>query len=107
MGEKNLVVFLDNNAANRYRLFCRTEKNRVVTFRVQYEAQIDGEWHTIVRYDTAHGFPHRDLLHPKLPEEKNIYPYRSNTDVLTDGQRDIKRNWRSYRERYESELKDE
>ncbi|MEA3345151.1 MAG: hypothetical protein U9Q78_02720 [Chloroflexota bacterium] len=56
------------------------------------------------RYDTAHGFPPRDLLHPNRPEEKTEYPGRSNAEVLTLGQEDIKRNWRTYRAQYEKEM---
>lgn len=73
-------------------------------FCVQYEAFIEGVWRPIVRYDTAHGFPHRDLLHPDGLEEKSEYPGRSNAEVLTLGQEDIKRNWLLYRKQYEREM---
>ena len=105
MGEKRFLVLLGEGAVDRYRLLCTTEKSQVVLFSVQYEAFIDGVWYAIVRYDTAHDYPHRDLLHPNAPEEKTEYPGRSNAEVLTLGQEDIKRNWRTYRERYEREMK--
>ncbi len=57
-----------------------------------------------MRYDTAHGFPHRDLLHPNRPGEKTEYSGRSNAEVLTLGQEDIKRNWQTYRAQYEKEM---
>lgn len=104
MGEKSFVVPLGKSDRDRYRLYCVTEKGRVVVFRVQYEAFIDGEWRALVRYDTAHGFPHRDLLHPNWPEEKMEYPGWSNAQVLTLGQEDIKRNWQPYRAQYEKEM---
>lgn len=78
----------------------------MTVFRVQYEAFINSEWRPIVRYDTAHGFPHRDLLHPRQPEDKSEYPSHSNTEVLTLGQEDIKRNWQTYRARYEKEMEE-
>jgi hypothetical protein len=34
----------------------------VLNFRVQYEGIIAGKVYPIVRYDNAHGDPHRDLL---------------------------------------------
>ncbi|MBI3536647.1 MAG: hypothetical protein HY070_03655 [Chloroflexi bacterium] len=105
MGEKSFVVLLGNDLSDRYRLSCETESGKVVLFRVQYEALIGSEWRAIVRYDTAHGFPHRDLMHPDGAEEKNDFSNRSNAEILTLGQEDIKRNWRVYREGYEQELK--
>ena len=104
MGEKSFVVPLGKSDSDRYRLYCMTEKGQVVVFRVQYEAFIDGEWRAIVRYDTAHGFPHRDLLHPSRPEDKLEYPDWSNAEVLTLGQEDIKRNWKIYRVQFEREM---
>lgn len=53
---------LGASESDRYRLYCVTERGRVTIFRVQYEAYIDGEWWPVVRYDTAHGFPQRDLM---------------------------------------------
>lgn len=104
MSEKSFVVPLGESDRDRYRLHCWTERGRVTVFRVQYEAFIAGEWRPIVRYDTAHGLPHRDLLHPNRPAEKTAYPGRSNADVLTLGQEDIKRHWDIYRARYEQEV---
>ena len=72
---------------------------------VQYEAFIKDRWHPIVRYDTAHGFPHRALLHPNQPTEKIPFPERDNAEILTLGQEDIRRNWIDYRARYEQEMK--
>jgi len=105
MGEKSFVILLGDSDRDRYRLHCVTGQGRVVLFRVQYEAFIDGKWHPVVRYDTAHGFPHRDLLRPDQPGEKTEYPGRSNAEVLTLGQEDIKRNWATYRAQYEKEMK--
>jgi hypothetical protein len=104
LGEKSFVVPLGESDCDRYRLYCVIEKGQVVIFRVQYEAFIDSEWRPIVRYDTAHGFPHRDLLHPNRPGEKMEYPGWSNAEVLTLGQEDIKRNWQIYRAQYEKEI---
>ena len=105
MNEKSFLVLLGDSDADRYRLTCQVDKGQVTVFVVQYEAFIDGIWQAIVRYDTAHGFPHRDLLHPYKATEKTDFPNRSKAEVLTLGQEDIKRNWRAYRERYERELR--
>jgi hypothetical protein len=39
-----------------------TEKGKVVRFRVILLAELEGQIHCVTRYDTAHGFPHRDIL---------------------------------------------
>ncbi len=104
MGEKSFVILLGDSDRDRYRLYCVTKKGQVIIFRVQYEAFIDAKWRAIVRYDTAHGFPHRDLLHYNRPAEKTKYQGRSSAEVLTLGQEDIKRNWQTYRAEYEKEM---
>ena len=104
MGEKSFVIPLGDSNRDRYRLFRRTEKGQVLVFRVQYEALIEGKWRPVVRYDTAHGYPHRDMLHPDGSQEKAGFPQRTNAEVLTLGQEDIKRNWQTYREQYELEM---
>ena len=103
MKEKSFVVPLGSSDRDRYRLYCRTEQGRVAVFSVQYEALIGDSWRAIVRYDTAHQFPHRDLLHPDGSQDKTEYPGYSKADVLTLGQEDIRRHWSSYRAGYERE----
>ena len=40
----------------------RTESGEIASFAVVLFADIQDEWVNISRYDTAHGFPHRDVL---------------------------------------------
>ena len=101
LGEKSFVVPLGESDCDRYRLHCTTERGQATIFRVQYEAFIVGEWWPIVRYATGHGYSQRDLLRHDRPEEKTEYPGRSNAEVLTLGQEDIKRNWRTLRVQHE------
>ncbi|MBI3741399.1 MAG: hypothetical protein HY257_06550 [Chloroflexi bacterium] len=81
------------------------ERRTVREFTIQYEAEIDGEWLEIIRYDTAHGRPHKDLVHPDGTETKEEFPNYSNAEVLTLGQNDIRKNWKKYREQYEKEMR--
>jgi hypothetical protein len=55
---------LDELQENRYRHWHVWDRGRVVEFLIQYEAFIVGQWHPVIRYDTAHGQLHRDTLHP-------------------------------------------
>lgn len=106
MGEREFIVYLDpHERLNRYRHFHTWQGNQITEFRIQYEAFIDNNWHPIVRYDTAHGKPHRDILHPDGSEMKEWFTLYSKAEILTVGQRDIVENWQSYRARYESEMR--
>ncbi len=51
--------------SDRYRHRHIREKEKIIFFRVQYETKVGGTWYPVVRYDTAHGFTHRDLLDMK------------------------------------------
>ncbi len=106
MGEREFIIYLDpQERINRYRHYHAWQGNQIIEFRIQYEAFIANEWRTVVRYDSARGKPHRDILHPDGSETKEWFTYYSNAETLTIGQRDIVENWQSYRARYEREMK--
>lgn len=90
-------LFDDQNAA---RVSFETERNRVLGFMVQLECLFGDDWHPVVRYDTAHGFAHRDLLHPSGETEKKITPVRDFNEALTFAIQDLTKNWETYRRRY-------
>jgi hypothetical protein len=104
MTETSYVITLTPDRRNRYGHYHLLEKKKVVEFRVQYEAYIQGKWHTIVRYNTAHGFAHRDVMHPDRTETKTSFHHWDYAEVLTYGERDLKQNWASYRKAYEREF---
>lgn len=76
------------------------ERGRVVTFIVQLELWWRGEWRPIVRYDTAHGFAHRDLVHPDGRVDKTPLGMEDWNEALTTAMEDLKVNWPWYRERF-------
>jgi len=104
MTETSYVIDLTPDGRNRYRHYDLLQKKEVLEFTVQYEAYLQGKWHTIVRYDTARGFAHRDMMHTDGTETKTSFQYWDYAAVLTYGERDLKRNWASYRKAYEREL---
>lgn len=104
MTETSYVIDLTPDGRNRYRHYHLLEKNEVLEFRVQYEAYLQGKWHAIVRYDTAHGFAHRDVMYPDGTVPKTSFQHWDYAAVLTYGERDLKQNWDSYRKAYEDEL---
>lgn len=81
MSEKEFLIYLDEAQENRYRYWHMWERGAIIEFRIQYEAFIEGRWRPIVRYDNAHGQPHRDILHPDESETKEWYHGYRNTDV--------------------------
>jgi len=71
---------------------------------VQYEAFIQGKWIPIVRYDTAHGFAHKDVFKPDGKVEKIFLGVLDWDDALTFADRDIDENWEKYKHQYLREL---
>ncbi len=104
MGEKEYLVYLSPEHTDRFRYYHHLEQGKITRFRIQYEALIGGKWRAIARYDTAHGHPHRDLLHPNGTQDKSEFYGYSREEVLTLGERDIKANWKRYRVAYEQEM---
>jgi hypothetical protein len=47
---------------NALRVYFEVERGVVHSFVVQLECLWEGEWKPVVRYDTAHGFAHRDKI---------------------------------------------
>jgi hypothetical protein len=105
MGEREFTIYLDpEKRQNRYRHYHVWEHGSIVEFRIQYEALIGEMWRPIIRYDSAHGDPHKDILHPDGTQTKEWFALYSNVEALTIGQRDIMENWPAYRARYEKEM---
>lgn len=72
----------------------------IVEFIVQYELKIRDDWFPVVRYDTSHGFAHKDMLSFKGEAEKEKLPFSDYNLALTFAEKDLKENWRRYRERF-------
>lgn len=105
MGEREFLIYLDpETRLCRYRHYHVWEGKEVTEFRIQLEILVGGEWYAVVRYDTAHGRPHCDILHPKGRQTKKWFDGYSIADVLTFGQKDIVENWPLYRDRFLKEM---
>ena len=89
---------------DRLRVEIYKDKNRIMEFVVQYEAKIQSSWHAVVRYDTRHGFAHRDLLHADGSVDKELLGWEDYNLSLTYSMEDLKRNWQKYRQKFEEEL---
>ena len=103
MNETEFLIYLTPD--NRIRHYHFSIKGKITKFTVQYEAFIIDQWHSIIRYDTAHGFAHIDRLYPDGSVKKEPLFYWDYNEALTFSQHDLNSNWEWYRERYEREMK--
>ena len=55
---------------DRYRHEHIRMKKEVLGFVVQYETRVADQWLPVIRYDTRHGFAHRDILDMKGNKRK-------------------------------------
>ena len=62
---------------------------------------------SVVRYDTAHGFAHRDLLNLKEDAKKTPLFNQDFNDALTFAENDLKTNWELYKKRFLEGMYDE
>ena len=86
--------------ADRVEVLLETEGGRVKKFAVQYLTLLD-QWMPIVRYDTAHGAPHRDVMRPDGTKDTKPIRGYDLEEVFEFALRDVEHNWSDYRERYE------
>ncbi|MGH2535742.1 MAG: DUF7718 family protein [Thermomicrobiales bacterium] len=88
-----------NPHGNYVRVRFATEAGRLFEFVVQYETTVEERDYPVVRYDTAHGRPHRVLLdwsgatirRDPLPEHLSL------SQALDLARRDILETWANYR----------
>lgn len=90
-------------AEDHVRVRIVTERGRgVVSFAVQYEITIGGRTAPVVRYDSAHGQPHRDVLDPLGHTiSKDWLPHWDMGEALDHALADLRANWRDYRAEFE------
>ena len=98
MNETEFVI--DLGPADRLREHHTRRRGRIISFVVQYETLRKGKWSPIVRYDSAHGFAHRDPYDIKGRVVKTPLFIRNYNQALTFAELDLKANWQLYRERF-------
>jgi hypothetical protein len=103
MTKKTYIFMLTDEDRKRHEHII--EKGKIVEFAVQYEIYHKNKWMPVVRYDTAHGYAHKDLLNPDGTQEKIFIGVADFNDALTVADRDIDENWVRYRERFLRRMK--
>jgi hypothetical protein len=75
-------------------------RGKIISFTVQYETFWKEKWMVVVRYDTAHGFSHRDQYDNRGRAIKTPLIAFDFNQALTFAEADLKANWTIYRERF-------
>lgn len=91
------VIPLGGNARKRH--YHETDKGWVVTFAVQMEVFINSQWQVVIRYDSAHGFPHIDRYYLDGRKIKIGLQLNLSEALILAGE-DIKENWRTYQKAF-------
>lgn len=88
-------------------VYFKTEKGKVTEFAVKLLSVIEGEWHEIIRYDSGHDCPHKDILDTEGEVIRKVwYDFLDNNQALTMAITDIRDNFEFYKERHRKWLKD-
>ena len=101
MQEIEYIIYLSAEPTDRLRVYAQKEKGLLLEFVVQYEALILEKWQPIVRYDTAHGFAHKDIMKADGEMIKQPLFFETYNLAFTFATIDLKANWRKYREGFE------
>jgi len=87
-------------------VYFKTEKGDVIEFVVKLLLMLEGNWHEIMRYDSGHDCPHKDILNINGDVIRKIwYDFLDNGQALTMAITDMKDNFEFYKERYQKWLK--
>jgi hypothetical protein len=73
----------------------------------QYETIINEKWMPIVRYDCAHGFFHRDVMHPNGDKEKKLIDVPDLNFAFSYARQDLEDKWEWYKEQYLKDLRND
>ncbi len=82
------------------RMRISTRRGRVTGFVVQLEYQDGGMTYPIVRYDCAHGQPHKDTLNMTGQVVNKEWLSYSYDRALAEAKADIMRHWQAYRDAF-------
>ena len=105
-GERKREFFTDiPEGDGTIRVRFDTERGRVTDFTVQYDVWREDRWRPVVRYDSAHGRPHRDILDRtgRVVSKEWLPGAMTNNLAMQYALRDIKANWATYLAAFEED----
>jgi hypothetical protein len=87
-------------------VYFKTEQGEVTQFVVKLLSLFEGKWYEILRYDSGHGCPHKDILNTDGEMIRKVwYDFLDNGQALTMAITDLKDNFEFYTERFQGWLK--
>jgi hypothetical protein len=104
MSTKSYIYMLTDEDRKRHEHV--VEKGEIKGFVVQYGTRVHDKWLPVVRFDTAHGYAHKDLLNPDGTKDKTLMGEVSYNELLSEADKDINQNWLRYKERFLRRMRD-
>jgi len=104
MKEIKFLFPLSEEFEDRLRVSALKQKGEIIKFVVQYEALVEKNWRAIIRYDTAHGFAHKNIIHYDGKKEKQPLYFPDLNMAFTFAVQELKISWKWYRTAYEKEM---
>jgi hypothetical protein len=100
--DKAWELQLDDSGQEWVRVHLWISGGQVTDFMVQYETTLAGKLAPVVRYDTAHGYAHRDVLdrQGRTISKTPLGQHTSLNDAFQDAMQDVRRHWRYYQQHY-------
>ncbi len=93
MARKSFIKTLAENI--RLRFMMDREKGVVNDFLVQLEIY-EEEWRACIRYNYAHGIPHKDILYRNGRKRKEWVNVEDLSALIDAAQRDLSENFKQY-----------
>ena len=98
MGVSDWTIFLRDDL--RLDSHIEYDRGEPTEFSFQLSGYVLGEWVTLVRYDTAHGEPHRHICYPDGTVERMGFVAVLPVTIVGWVQRDIQEHAEHYLEEY-------
>ena len=94
--------FRDLPSGDTIRIRFNLDRGRVTDFTAQLECWIEGGWRPVVRYDSAHGQPHRDTLDwdGRVVQKDWMSPTISLNRAISEAEEDLRMHAATYRMEY-------
>lgn len=105
MGERerfDLEFFRQLSTGDVVRVRLNVDRGQVTAFTLQLETYVDDHWRPVVRYDPAHGQPHRDMLDwdGRVIDKFWLSPTMTNKQAIRFAEQDLSENGAAYRESF-------
>jgi len=99
MPKKSYIITLENGI--RITCFLDTQKKLVERFVIKLEILINSQWTEVERYDTHHGYVHKDILDKNGNKKRTVqYKLLDNKSGSNVAIKDFRENYKIYIERF-------